>query len=57
MIPIIVGALGYLPKCLNLYRNNMSFNDKKIKMHKNKMQCIVSSGTVKTYNIKIKMKY
>ena len=57
MIPIIVGALGYLPKCLNLYRNNMSFNDKKIKMHENKMQCIVSSGTVKTYNIKIKMKY
>ena len=35
---IIVGALGYVPKCLNSYMNDLGFNDKEIKMHMNKMQ-------------------
>lgn len=40
MISIIVGALGYVPKCLNSYMNDLGFNDKEIKMHVNKMQCM-----------------
>ena len=49
MILIIVGALGYIPKCLNSYMNDLGLNDKEIKMHLNKMQCIVSSGNAKRF--------
>ena len=38
MMPIIVGAIGYVPKCLNSHMNDLGFNDKEIKMHVNKMQ-------------------
>ena len=38
MMPIIVGAIGYVPKCLNSHMNDLDFNDKEIKMHVNKMQ-------------------
>ena len=47
MISIISGALGYRPKCLNSYMYDLSFNDKEIKINLNKMQCLISSGTVK----------
>ena len=47
MISIIVGAFGYRPKCLNSYMCDLYFNNKEVKMQVNKMQYLVSSGTVK----------
>ena len=47
MISIIVGAFGYRPKCLNSYICDLYFNNKEVKMQVNKMQYLVSSGTVK----------
>lgn len=49
MVQIIVGALFYGSKCLNLYMNSLDFDDKEIKIHVNKIQYIVSSDTVKTW--------
>ena len=57
LMPIIIGALDYAPKCLNSNMNNLGFNDKEIKMHLNKMQCIVSSGTVKIFRAFLKFGY
>lgn len=57
MIPIIVDASSYIPKCLNLYMKDLGFNDKKIKIHVNKMQCIVFSDTNAIWKTFLSFKY
>ena len=47
MIPIVVGALGYVPKCLTQYLSQLGFNTIKIRKVIRKMQNISVSGTVK----------
>ena len=57
MIPIIVDASSYIPKCLNLYMKDLGFNDKNIKIHVNKMQCIVFSDTNAIWKTFLSFKY
>ena len=47
MLPIIVGALGYVPKCLQEAMEELGFDKKESTVHINKKQNIVTSGTVK----------
>ena len=47
MIPIIVGALGYIPKCLTSYLQDLGFDENEATVHIMKMQNIVACGTVK----------
>ena len=47
MIPIIVGALGYVPKCLTQYLSQLGFNNIETRKIIRKMQNISVSGTVK----------
>ena len=47
VIPIVVGALGYIPKCLFKYMEDLGFKKNEAKRHINTMQRIVTSGTVK----------
>ena len=46
-LPIIVGALGYMPKCLFKYMEDLGFQKNEAKKHIHTMQKIVTSGTVK----------
>ena len=46
-LPIIVGALGYIPKCLFKYMEDLGFQKNEAKKHIHTMQRIVTSGTVK----------
>ena len=46
-LPIIVGALGYMPKCLFKYMEDLGFQKNEAKKHIHMMQKIVTSGTVK----------
>ena len=47
MVPIIVGALGYVPKSLKEYIEELGFSKNETKRHINKMQAIVTGGTIK----------
>ena len=47
IIPIVVGALGYIPKCLFNYREDLKFKKNEAKKHIDTMQRIFTSGTVK----------
>ena len=47
MIAIIVGELGYIPKCLTSYVQDLGFDDNETTVHIMKMQNIVTCGTVK----------
>ena len=47
MIPIMVGALGYIPKCLKGCICDLGFDEKEEVKHIINMQNIVASGTVK----------
>ena len=47
MIPIIVGALGYIPKCLTSYLQDLGFDGNEATVHIMKMQNVVACGTVK----------
>ena len=47
MLPIVIGALGYIPKCLLNDMEDLDFEKKEAKRHINKMQGIVTNGTVK----------
>ena len=47
MIPIIVGALGYIPKCLTSCMEDLGFDKNKSTVHVVKMQNIVACGTAK----------
>ena len=44
MIPIIVNALGYIPKCLKRYICDLGFDEKEAVKHIINMQNIVTSG-------------
>ena len=46
MIPIIVGALGYIPKCLTSYLQDLGFDKNELTVYIEKMQNIVACGTV-----------
>ena len=47
MIPIIIGALGYIPKRLTSYPQDLDFDENEATVHIMKMQNIVACGTVK----------
>ena len=47
MIPIITGALAYIPKCLTSYLQDLGFNKDEATVHIMKMQNIVGCDTVK----------
>ena len=47
MVPIIVGALGYVPKDLKTNLEKLNFNEKEIANITRKLQTISVSGTVK----------
>ena len=47
MIPIIVGALGYIPKCLTSYLQDLGFDENEATVHIMKIQNIVACGRVK----------
>ena len=47
MTPIIVEALGYIPKCLTSYLQDLGFDENEATVHIMKMQNIVACGTVK----------
>ena len=47
MIPIIVCAIGSIPKCLKGYICDLGFDEKDAVKHMINMQNIVASGTVK----------
>ena len=47
MIPIIVGALGYILKCLTSYLQDLGFDKNESTVHIVKMQNIVACNTVK----------
>ena len=47
MVPIVIGALGYVPKDLKTNLEKLNFNEKEIKTITRKLQTISVSGTVK----------
>ena len=47
MIPIIVEALGYIPRCLTSYLLDLGFDKNELNVHIVKMQNIAACGTVK----------
>ena len=47
MIPIIVGALGYIPKCLTSDLQDLGFDENEATVHIMKMQNIVACGILK----------
>ena len=47
MIPVIVGVLGYIPKCLISYLQDLGFGENEVTVYITKMQNIVACGTVK----------
>ena len=47
MIATIVGGLGYIPKCLTSYVQDLGFDDNETTVHIMKMENIVACGTVK----------
>ena len=47
MLPIITGAMGYVPKCLLNNIRKLSFNDNEAKLLIRKLQVMSVSGTVK----------
>ena len=46
MIPIIIGALGYVPNELKTNLEKLNFNEKEVKSTTRKLQTISASGTV-----------
>ena len=47
MLPIVIGALGFVPLGLFNFTTNLGYEKKEALKHISKMQAIVSSGTVK----------
>ena len=47
IIPIIVGVLGYIPKYLTSYLQDLGFDKNESTVHIMKIQNIVACGTVK----------
>ena len=57
MIPIIVAALGYIPKCLTSYLQDLGFDKNEATVHIMKMQNIVGCNTVKICKTFLRFKY
>ena len=49
MVPIVIGALCYVPKYLEIYINQLGFNKIETEILVRKLQNISASGTVKIY--------
>ena len=47
MVPIVTGALVYVPKCLEMYINQIGFNKTETEKSVQKLQNRSVSGTVK----------
>ena len=47
MVPIVIGALGYVPKCLEMYIHQLGFNKIKTEKLVRKLQNLSASGTAK----------
>ena len=47
MVPIVIGALGYVPKCLEVYIHQLGFNKTETEKLVRKLQNLSASGTVK----------
>ena len=47
MVPIVIGALGYVPKCLEMYIHQVGFNKIETEKLVRKLQNLSASGTVK----------
>ena len=47
MVPIVIGALGYVPKCLEMYIHQLGFNKIETEKLVRKLQNLSASGTVK----------
>ena len=47
MVPIVIGALGYVPKCLEMSIHQLGFNKIETEKLVRKLQNLSSSGTVK----------
>ena len=47
MVPIVIGALGYIPKCLEMYIHQLGFNKIETEKLVRKLQNPSASGTVK----------
>ena len=56
MIPIFFEALGYIPKCLTSYLQDLGFDKNESTVHIMKMQSIVTCGTVKICKTFLKFK-
>ena len=47
MVQIVIGALGYVPKCLEMYIHQLGFNKIETEKLVRKLQNLTASGTVK----------
>ena len=51
MVPIVIGALVYVPKCLEMYIHQLGFNKIETEKLVRKLQNMSASGTVKICKI------
>ena len=47
MVPIVIGALGYVPKCLEIYIHQLDFNKIETEQLVRKLQNLSAFGIVK----------
>ena len=47
MVPFVIGALGYVPKCLEMYIRELGFDEIETEKLGQKLQNLSASGTVK----------
>ena len=47
IVPILIGALGYVPKCLEMYIRELGFDKIETEKLGQKLQNVSASGTVK----------
>ena len=49
MVPIVIGALGYVPKCLEMYIHQFGFNKIETENLVRKLKNLSAFGIVKIY--------
>ena len=54
MVPIVIGALGYIPKCLEMYIHQLGLNKIETEKLVQKLQNLSASGTVKIYKTSLR---
>ena len=57
MIPIFFEALGYIPKCLTSYLQDLGFDKNESTVHIMKMHNIIACGTVKICKTFLRFKW